>query len=86
MNYEDAMYNCLLRRATLVAFEEKSELNKYWYNSSYFQNAFETGLVVSSDFLALSKIKPHGFTIHAKFIKKLLLCQPYLRIVGLSQS
>jgi hypothetical protein len=45
MNFEDAMYNCLLRRATLVAFEEEKELNKYWHNGSYFQEAFDMGLL-----------------------------------------
>jgi hypothetical protein len=44
MNFEDAMYNCLLRRANLVAFEERGEMHEYWQNSSYFQNAFDMGL------------------------------------------
>jgi hypothetical protein len=43
MNFEDAMYNCLLRRSSLVAFEEDSELHSYWFNSTYFQNAFDLG-------------------------------------------
>jgi hypothetical protein len=48
MNYEDAMYNCLLRRATLVSFNQKvedEEIHEYWKYSTYFQNAFEIGLI-----------------------------------------
>jgi hypothetical protein len=45
MTYEDAMYNCLLRRATLVAFDGENEFpNDYWRNSIYFQTAFDMGL------------------------------------------
>jgi hypothetical protein len=45
MKFEDAMYNCLLRRATLVAFDSENEFeNNYWTNSTYFQTAFDMGL------------------------------------------
>jgi hypothetical protein len=45
MSFEDAMYNCLLRRANLVAFNEEEErINGYWYWSTYFQTGFNTGL------------------------------------------
>jgi hypothetical protein len=59
MNYEDAMYNCLLRRATLVAFFERVELeeiHEYWKHSTYFQNAFEIGLITLNSVILYSVI------------------------------
>jgi hypothetical protein len=45
MNFEDALYNCLLRRADLVAFDEVEEsISNYWPKSTYFQTGFQTGL------------------------------------------
>jgi hypothetical protein len=76
MSYEDAMYNCLLRRATLVSFETDSELNKYWYNSSYFQNAFDTGLSFSgSRFFPLKMVLSQKFFIIGQVALHYALCK-----------
>jgi hypothetical protein len=44
MDFESAMYNCLLRRMELVAFDENIEYNDYWKNSFFYQRAMGLGL------------------------------------------
>jgi hypothetical protein len=43
MNFADAMYNCLLRRMELVAFDRADELHRYWNTSSYYGKAMGIG-------------------------------------------
>jgi hypothetical protein len=43
MTFADAMYNCMLRRMELVAFDMPGELHEYWTNSSYYGKALNIG-------------------------------------------
>jgi len=44
VDFRTALYNCLVRRLELVAFETESELSaNYWTNNKEYQEAMETG-------------------------------------------
>jgi hypothetical protein len=48
MSYEDAMYNCLLRRADLLAMDKVEELPFFIdYARKYFLNNIGSGLKLS---------------------------------------
>jgi hypothetical protein len=44
MNFEGAMYNCLIRRMELVAFDMAEELHEYWTQSDYYPRALKIGI------------------------------------------
>jgi hypothetical protein len=43
MDFGSAMYNCLLRRMELVAFDTDKELHPYWSQSSYYGKTINIG-------------------------------------------
>jgi hypothetical protein len=55
MDFAAAMYNCLLRRMELVAFDTKDEIHSYWMRSNYYAQAMSTG----SDFSTNSHFYRH---------------------------
>jgi hypothetical protein len=48
MTFAEAMYNCMLRRMELVAFDTPNELHSYWINSSYYSRAMGMGEYLSA--------------------------------------
>jgi hypothetical protein len=52
MTFDDAMYNCLLRRMELVAFDRPDELHRYWNTSSYYEKAMGIGDTILTFFLS----------------------------------
>jgi hypothetical protein len=45
MTFAQAIYNCLLRRMELVAFDMSEELHAYWYQSGFYGKAMNIGAI-----------------------------------------
>jgi hypothetical protein len=44
MTFAEAMYNCMLRRMELVAFDKSKELHEYWSESSIYGKVMSIGM------------------------------------------
>jgi hypothetical protein len=44
MTFAEAMYNCMLRRMELVAFDQPEELHEYWTYSGYYGKIMSIGI------------------------------------------